>query len=237
MHADPTPLHTDTEQTLPASHFPLGQAATGFAALIAVLAWLGLGLQFLSLLERTQSVVAALWVLLGYFTITTNLVVATVFSGIALRRPGFAAPGLVGGTTLAIMLVGVVYALLLRGHVPVLGDSLARTANMLMHDAIPALVPLFWLLFMPKGRLRGHDPLIWAIYPLVYLAYALLRGEFGGRYAYPFIDVATIGWARTGLNTLGISAGFLLVAFALVRLDTRLAPAGKDGTTDDEVAV
>ncbi|MDT8267066.1 hypothetical protein RQ832_27725, partial [Roseomonas sp. DSM 102946] len=135
MHADPTPLHTDTEQTLPASHFPLGQAATGFAALIAVLAWLGLGLQFISLLERTQSVVTALWVLLGYFTITTNLVVATVFSGIALRRPGFAAPGLVGGTTLAIMLVGVVYALLLRGHVPVLDDDLARTANMLMHDA------------------------------------------------------------------------------------------------------
>ena len=63
------------------------------------------------------------------------------------------------------------------------------------------------------------------------------RGELGGRYAYPFIDVATIGWARTGLNTLVISAGFLAVAFALVRLDTRLAPAGRDAEAEDEVAV
>lgn len=53
--------------------------------------------------------------MLGYFTVTTNLLIAIVFIGIAARSAVFERPWLVGGTLLNILLAGTVYALLLRG--------------------------------------------------------------------------------------------------------------------------
>jgi hypothetical protein len=46
-----------------------------------------------------------------------------------------------------------------------------------------------WLLFIPKGRLRPYDPLLWAIIPYAYLVFAFtysaLGGEFAPEYASP----------------------------------------------------
>jgi hypothetical protein len=87
----------------------------------------------------------------------------------------------------------------------------------------PILVPLFWLVFAPKGRLTFRDPWIWAILPLVYFIYALVRGTLGGRYAYPFMDVAQLGWPQTLINGALIALGFVATGFALVWLDGVMA--------------
>ncbi len=190
------------------------------ALLIACAAWIGVAIHFVALFRENQSVFSTIWILLAYFTVTTNLLVAVVFSGIAAGSTSFARPWLVGGTCLSILLVGIVYTLLLHGLRELTGGS--AIANALLHWVTPILVPLFWLAFVPKGMLSRRDPLLWAIYPLCYLFYALLRGASSGRYAYPFIDVPEIGWSQTGLNVVLIAAGYLSGGWLFFQLDRRL---------------
>lgn len=191
------------------------------ATLIALIAWVGLAVQFDASLEINHNVRATLWAMLRFFTVITNLIVALVFTGIALGVRRAIAPSLLGATTLAILLVGIVYGLLLRGLVELSGGAVL--ANVLLHQVTPVLVPMYWLAFAPRGRLAPRDPWFWTLLPLAYFLYALTRGAIDGRYPYPFMDVSGIGWARTGLNAVLIAVGFLIGGFALVGFDRRRA--------------
>jgi hypothetical protein len=189
------------------------------AALVALVAWVALAVQLDASFGFAESLGEALWAMLRYFTVLTNLLVAVVMSFIALgvRVPPF----VTGGTTLSIVLVGVVFFLLLRGLLELSGG--AALADLLMHKVTPVLVPLWWLAFADKGGLRRRDCLLWALYPLAYFGYALVRGKAEGRYAYPFIDVASLGGAAVALNGLLIALGFVIAGLALVALDARMA--------------
>lgn len=196
-------------------------AETCSAALIATVAWLGIAIQFQASLHKIGSVALAIWAMLRFFTILSNLLVAILFTGIAIDRGGNHRPFLIGGAALLMILVGLVYAVLLRGLIELSGG--VRLADILLHMVTPIIVPLFWLGFVPKGRLRWRDPWLWAAVPLLYLFYALARGAAAGIYPYPFIDVARIGWARTMANAAAIAAAFLGAGFLFVALDRLLA--------------
>jgi hypothetical protein len=193
--------------------------ARSFAALIALVAWAGLGIQWQASTELAGSAGAALWAMLRFFTVIANLLVALTFTSVAFGRRT-RAPFLLGGVMLAILLVGIVYGLLLNGLLELSGGALL--ADMLLHKVTPVLVPLWWLAFAPKGGLRPRHPLLWALLPLAYFAYALLRAT-DGRYPYPFMNVAQLGWGQTLLNALLMAAGFLLAGFLLLRLDRFMA--------------
>jgi hypothetical protein len=126
-------------------------------------------------------------------------------------------PLVLGGLTLAILLVGIVYVTLLRGLHPLSG--LALVADYLLHYASPAAMAVYWLLFVPRRRLRWSAPWWWVIYPALYFAYALARGQLDGRYPYPFIDVGKLGWQQVALNAGGIALGFILAGLLLVWID------------------
>jgi hypothetical protein len=190
-----------------------------FAACIAIAAWTGLLLQLWLSYSTLGSLTLALWAVLGYFTITTNVLVAVVFMYIALGR--HVSAGVVAGTMLPIAMGGVVYALLLRGALELSGGS--AVVDKLLHVVTPVLAPIFWIIFTPKGRLTRNHPLVWAIYPLAYLFYAMVRGLATGRYAYPFLNIASLGWQRTALNAFFIAAGFMVSGYAVVWIDRRLA--------------
>lgn len=192
-----------------------------FATLIALVAWAGLAVQFRSTLSFIGSVPQTIWVLLRYFTVMTNLLVAVVLTGLALGRPRFGAPILLGFVTLSILLVGIVYMTLLRGMIELSGGALL--ADALLHVWVPLLVPLFWLAFASKGKLGWRAPWWWSLYPLAYFAYALARGSAEGAYAYPFIDLDALGLARVAINSAAIAAAFLAAGFGFVALDRALA--------------
>ena len=192
-----------------------------FAGLMAIVTWIGLIVQFGTSTATMGSFPAATWHLLLFFTITTNLGVAVTFTGVALGKPGFGSPLLLGGATLSIVLVGVIYSLLLAGTIVLTGGD--KIANVFMHYAVPILTPIFWLIYAPKGGLQAQSPLIWSVYPLAYLAYALVRGGLEGQYPYGFLDVGKIGWAATASNAAAIAAGFLLAGYLMLWLDRRLA--------------
>lgn len=186
------------------------------AALVAIVCWAGLAIQFSVTYGSHPDALATLWILARFFTTLTNLLVAVTMTWVATG--GRASPTLLGGTTLAILLVGVVYATLLRGLIELSGGAIL--ADMLLHKISPIVMVLWWLLFAPRARLRGSAPLWWSIYPLTYLAYALGRGAIEHKYPYPFLDVGKIGWLQTTLNAGGIALGFIIAGFALVWIDS-----------------
>lgn len=188
------------------------------AAGIALVAWAGLAVQFQATNAMGYSVAETLWVLARFFTILTNVIVAVAMTALALGR--YLPASLIGGVTLAILLVGVVYMTLLRGLLELSGGALL--ADMLLHKVTPLLVPAWWMLFAAKGRLEWRDPWLWGLYPLAYFPYALWRGLAEGKYAYPFIDVGELGWATVLGNAALIAAAFVLGGMLLVALDRRL---------------
>lgn len=229
----PAPLSAGSlppDPVSPGPAFPLPMRVCGPARIAALtvagVAWSGLGVQFAATLREAADGdgAVAVWTLLRFFTIWANIVVAVTMSGVALgwRRAGN--PTLLGGATLAILLVGIVYGLLLRGLLELSGGALL--ADTLLHKVTPILLPLWWLAFAPKGRLDWIAPWIWALFPLAYLPYALVRGLAEGRYAYPFINVAKLGWSGVAVNAALIALGFLLAGHMLVWVDRRLGHRG-----------
>jgi hypothetical protein len=192
----------------------LARAAAGAIALVV---WTGLAVQFAASVELVGSTAAALWIMFRYFTIIANLLAALALTGVALGRPQPEAPRLLGGVALAMLLVGIVYGLLLRGLLELSGG--AKLADLLLHSVTPILVPLFWLTFVRKGGLSRRDPWLWSLLPVAYFIYALARGAIEGVYAYPFLDVAKIGWLQTAAIALLMALGFLAGGFALVGVD------------------
>jgi len=202
--------------------------ARGVAALIALVCWFGLAVQFNAIMDQGQSAAGTLWIMLRYFTILTNLIVAVMFTGLALGRLAFANPSLLGGTTMAIVLVGVVNHLLLRGLLELSGG--AKLADTILHYVTPIAVLVFWLVLAKKGQLTRRDPPRWALYPLAYLIYALVRGSADGKFAYPFLDY-TKGVGQTAVTVVLILLAFVAGGFALVWADGALARPSKEALT------
>jgi hypothetical protein len=186
------------------------------AALVAIICWAGLVVQFSATYGHERDLLTTLWILGRFFTILTNLAVAVTMSWVAIGRR--ASPLLLGGITLAILLVGIIYATLLQGLHVLSGPALV--ADILLHKVSPVAMALWWLLFAPRARLRWSAPWWWTLYPVAYLVYVLARGRSDGRYPYPFLDVAKLGWTQTALNVGGIALGFILCGFLLVWIDS-----------------
>lgn len=182
------------------------------AGLIAVMAWAGLAIQFGVTFGHVGSGSETVWILLRFFTIITNLIVAMTMTAVALDRR--VSPFIHGGVTLAIVLVGAVYAILLHGLFHL--EGAAQVADTILHFIVPAITALYWLAIAPKYGLRWHHALLWAVYPMLYFAYAILRGSIDGRYPYPFMDVTVLGAARTTLNALGLAIAFLIAGLGMV---------------------
>ena len=201
----------------------LRRVALGLATLTA---WAGLSIQlYLALIARWQadaSLLAGLVHFFSFFTVLSNTLVAAVLTCALTTRPSrgrtwLLQPWVSSGIAVSIVVVGLAYNLLLR-HLwhP---EGWNRLADELLHDVMPIVYLAYWWLCVEKGRLRWRHLLWWALYPLLYFAYVMLRGHLLGAYPYPFIDVGTLGYGRVMFNALGILLGFVLVSLVLIGLD------------------
>jgi hypothetical protein len=207
--------------------FPLyGQR--GCAAVIASLGWFGMGVQLYfdiqDALVKNLPVAGRLIDYFSFFTIETNLLVAlglTIFCARPQSEQFLTGPSVRSALVVYIIIVGVVYAVLLRNLWHPQGVRLL--ADMVLHDAIPFLYPFYWLAFLPKGSLRWSDPVWWLVFPVLYFLYSMLRGAAFGIYLYPFFDVAQLGFARVSMNGIGLLAGFFALGVILTAIDHALA--------------
>ena len=210
--------------TSDAGNKPLNlRQGTGIAA---CLGWFALTVQmYLVLWSRWQdqaSLLGGLVNLFGFFTVLSNILVATILTWSAFGRESPArrfwlSPAVGGGVLTSILFVAIAYSLLLRHLWQPQGWQ--WLADGLLHDVMPLLFALYWWLRVKKGELRIRHLSAWLLYPLGYFGYALLRGHLVGFYPYPFIDVANLGYARVMLNALAMFAAFIVLGLCVLGLD------------------
>ncbi len=206
------------------------KSAKIFMFFIAIVAWLALILQLNINIKNTETngltLLVATWNFFSYFTVLTNLLVALCLSFILLGSsslPGrfFSKPSTIAAIALNIFIVGLTYNTILRFIWEPRG--LQKWVDETLHVVVPILFVLYWLFFVIKGTLKWIHPFSWLIYPAVYLVYALLRGQFSGFHAYPFINTAELGYNRVLLNSFGLMLVFIIAGFLFVALDKRMS--------------
>lgn len=219
-------------------NYRLSTASRAATALVALAAWLGLAIQFyvtqthpnlqdVSVFERSVR-------FFEYFTIFTNLLVAVSLT-VPLLTPAKGIGRLFSGASVKtavavyIALVGIVYNVVLQGLHDFSGA--AFVADLLTHDVVPLIYVIYWLILVPKGEVTWTMPLMWLVYPLVYLPYVLIRGSFTSRYPYPFLNVSDLGLPAVLVNTVVLTIVFLLLGELFVAADkiiARLRPGAKE---------
>src|SRR4051794_2353128 len=202
---------------------------TLFLLLLAVCAWLGVILQFVTIvpdwLQQGKAMSDSLIQFFSYFTILTNLMVAVTSSAALLlphsRFGSFCAkPLTITAVALYIIVVGLVYNLVLRPLYHPQGWG--RVADEIVHSAVPLLYVIYWLSFAAKGAVQWKNAISWLIYPLLYLIYTFLHGLVSHYYPYPFMDVKVIGYGGFWLNSFYLLLLFLFLSFVLIGIDKLL---------------
>ena len=168
-----------------------------------MLAWFALVLQLYLVIVQSPPGLAMLGEVITYFsffTILTNLLVALVFTAVALCPVAgwvqfFSSPSVQGGTAVYIAIVGIVYQLLLRQLWNPKGAQLL--ADMLLHAVIPLGYVVYWLIFAPRAGLSWRDAVVWLVYPGVYLVYVLARGAVSRALSLPFSRCQCAGIRRS----------------------------------------
>lgn len=200
---------------------------TGLRALFAVIGWATIAAQF-ALMVRGQpaEAIAGLTVkFVSYFTIETNILIA-----LAMTLPAVAGRSRLGqfaalnstraGVTFFAVIVGVVYHVLLAGTWQPTG--LQWWVDQGLHTLMPLLMLFDWLVLTPRTGLSWTAPRRWLIFPAVFTVWTLVHGAMTQWYPYWFMDVDTLGWARTGLCLLGLFAFFLIAGWGVVGIERLL---------------
>ena len=161
----------------------------------------------------------------SFFTNLSNLFAAAVLILAARRLTSHAAdaPGSIDSlraiAVVNMTVVGIVFAILLRDTD--LG-SLLPWVNVVLHDVMPCVIVLDWLLQPPRMKLGTRQLLLCQIVPAFYLAYVLIRGGVTGWYPYPFLDPAKVGgYGGVAVYAIGIAATFLIAGWVLLALGNK----------------
>jgi hypothetical protein len=196
----------------------LSPLARTLAGLIALLAIASLAAQFTASqqVHPEETALQSLWRMGRYFTILTNTMIAVTFAVLTIR--GVAThPRWLGGVTLWIGIVGVVYHLLLAAT-----DSQETVAgywaNLGLHTGVPVAVVAWWLAFGPRNGLNVTAALMWMAWPLIYVCYALGRGQLDGVYPYFFTNPTEVGWIGVGQWTVILATSFFIAGMLQIAL-------------------
>jgi hypothetical protein len=195
------------------------RAASLVAIIGAVVGWAALALQYV-LITRNIGLYLGTWRFLGFFTVLSNIGVASIATAIAIGRDNkLAGPRARLMGLAAIVTVGLVYSLLLRSTWSPQGSQ--KLADAALHDMTPLLFALLWAL-MPHGELKWSD-LKWALTPpALYLIYAMGRGAIDGWYPYYFLNPTLQTVPQLLVSILGTLAVFAIVAGSAITVDMRM---------------
>lgn len=159
----------------------------------------------------------------SYFTTQSNVLVAISAWYFLFRKPKFTKRELLVqlGTLINIFITCVVYQLLIapnRGELP----SFTLILSNLTHIVSPALYTTYWLWAEKRYKLNYGYAIAWLIYPAIYLAYIVTRGNFVKWYPYPFLDAGNIALGQLVLNVIIFGLIFVSVGLLAVFLNNWL---------------
>jgi hypothetical protein len=176
-----------------------------FGLITAGIAWVAVGLQW-------QLSTGSLVNFLSYFTIQCNLLVAislTFSLALPASQTGkyFSRVSVQTAIALYIFIVGLIYNLVLRKLNTFSG--LQWAVDNILHVLVPVLYVFYWVSFVPKGNLKWIEVTRWAVFPLAYVTYSLVRGSMVHWYPYPFLNLEELGAQQVFLNVAVIILVFI----------------------------
>lgn len=189
---------------------------------MAVIAWASVVIQYYLMIEnRVASINETTVRFLSFYTILTNSLVAIYFTATLFRQKKenlsyLYKPGILTAVTVYITIVGLVYQILLR-HIWA-PTGMQMIVDEFLHTLIPLFVIIFWYLYEDKSQVSYKQIPRWLIYPLLYLAFILIRGYFSGFYPYPFIDVGKLGLPKVLINGAGLMVFFLGISALFIKI-------------------
>lgn len=197
----------------------------------SLVSWAALLLQYILLVRLTWDGIGpalATVQFFSYFTILSNLQVAIVLSfavlGAGTSKDGFFTSARIrAAVALYIAVTGCIYLFVLsRLWAP---QGLQWLADVSLHYLVPLIYLTWWASTAPHGLLRWGDALRWLAFPLVFLAWVMLRGYWLEVYPYPFVDVGALGAAAVAVNSIGICLLFVVIGSLLIAWDRWLGRA------------
>jgi len=183
------------------------------------------------------AIVAQLWIgvtendarasnFFSFFTIESNLLTVVVLlagAWLALRGQE-TAPGwelFRGAVTAYMTTTFIVFAALLSG----LPDNLDLTepwVNFVLHQLMPIVIVLDWVVSPPRNRLTVRQALVWMLFPLAYSVYSLVRGPVVEWYPYPFLNPDSVGgYGGVLAYSIGIAVLFMGITWCLVTMGNK----------------
>ncbi|GAA5090530.1 Pr6Pr family membrane protein [Chryseobacterium ginsengisoli] len=192
------------------------------ALLFCLIGWFALiGQYYLTIENRTTSILEANFRFFTYFTILTNIIVSVYFTVLAFKKNPNQKSGILTAITVYITVVGFIYQIILRGTWHPTGFQ--RLIDELLHSVMPVLAIIFWYLFENKANLKYSQVPKWTIFPILYLIIILIRGSLSGFYPYPFVDVTNLGFTKVLTNSLWISVFFIGLSMLYIKIGKLIA--------------
>ncbi|MFM1845795.1 MAG: hypothetical protein RIS19_268 [Actinomycetota bacterium] len=130
----------------------------------------------------------------------------------------------------SMVIVGVIYNLLLTDSVDErdIGYDWPVIPNLILHTYMPILVFLEWLITRTAVPLKLKSVFWVLVYPLTWLAFAIVRGLITNWYPYWFLNPNEDGGVPQMLQwILTIAAFFVVLAVTLMPAQKALAKIGK----------
>jgi hypothetical protein len=190
-----------------------------YIALNVLMLWFALILQFYistnEFMAKGRSMAGALVQIISYFTIETNILIVVALT-ILLIKPAsawgrfFSRAYTLTAITVYIVIVGLIYALVLKGLQEL--NGLFKLTDFLLHTLSPISFVIFWIFFAPHDKIKWSNIIYWTTFPLFYLAYSLIRGAISGYYPYPFLDVTQFGYGQVAINSVYVLIAFLVIS-------------------------
>ncbi len=142
----------------------------------------------------------------SFFTELSNLFAAIIFL-VGATRPDLRRSAtfelLRGACVLYMLTTGIVYAALLSGQ-----NAAIPWVNTVQHRVMPAAVALDWLIDPPGAPLALRRAVLWWMtFPVLYIAYTLLRGPLAHWYPYFFVNPHHSGgylWVAASVIAIGV---------------------------------
>lgn len=160
---------------------------------------------------------------LSYFTQLSNLYAAGVLGAglwLAARPVSARYESMRGAAVLYVLITAIVYELLLA-HIDAQQHVTPTYNNWVLHRIVPLVVLGDWLYVVPRSPISRQSATAWLAFPVVYLAYTLIRGAWEDWYPYPFVDPRPHGYLPVALQCSMIALGACLLAMTIRWLGNR----------------
>lgn len=191
---------------------------------VAVVAAIAAQLQFLADNDLLRTVN-----FFSFFTIDSNILAALVFVGLEFDGSspvGWLGRRCRGAATLYMAMTGIIYAVLLA---PIAADVSTQLdwVNAVLHIVVPISAIADWVSDPPSPAPDRRAALWWLSFPVVWLAYTVVRGNIVDWYPYPFLDPrddvehAAGSWPAVVITTGVLTAAVVVLGLGLARIARR----------------